>query len=61
MSGSCGLSEVGIDRTLGKGGGADGEKEEWIGPSSRMVHRAGLRGRTLRGTVLSLTGSTILT
>lgn len=46
MSGSCGLSEVGIDRTFGKGGGADGEKEEWAGPSSRMAHGAGLRGRT---------------
>lgn len=28
MSGSCGLSEVRVDTSLGKGGGTDGEREK---------------------------------
>ena len=61
VSGSCSLSEVGIDMSLGKGGGADGEKEQWRGLRSRMAHEAGLRARILKGTMFSLTGSTIFT
>ena len=41
--------------SLGKGGGADGEREEWTGLSSTMAHGAGLRERIPRGTMLLLT------
>lgn len=61
MSGSCSLSEVRVDTSLGKGGGTDGEREKRTGLSPRKAHGAGSRGRILRGPVLSLTGGTIFT